>query len=119
MVRSTYFKIAPSVNGPYVNYPAYLVGGESVVGFFDAYSKRPLTNQLEYIKIDGLNDTGPIAAWLEDEAGVYQAFGFSTPYLRDTPQYAIFNSIIGLPDPLDNTTYHYPWLEDAILTAVR
>jgi hypothetical protein len=119
ITRTSQFKIAPSVNGPYANIQAYLLHGESVSGFIDTFSKLCNTNQLPYIKVDGLNDAGPIAAWVEDDAGVYQALGYSTPYLRDTPQYAVFNAAFGLPNPFDNSTYHYPWLEDAILTTTQ
>lgn len=114
------FKIAPSVNGVNVPVKSYEYGGETASTFIDAYSKKFITNQLDYTQIDGLNGTGPIAAWNEDEAGLYQAFGFSSNYDRgDEPQYAIFNNVIGLPVPFNPATYHYPWLEDAILECLN
>jgi hypothetical protein len=117
MTKTSAFYNAQSINQQYVPITSYEVGGETATFSVDAYSGKSIGNQLPYTKIDGLNDTGPIDAWSEGDGGFYQASGFSTPYLRDTPQYQVFNNIIGLPQPYNLASIHYPWLEDAILTA--
>jgi len=93
--------------------PAFLTVGESFISYSNQHTKKNLCNQLPEIEITG----EPLPSWREDEAGLYQAWGFSESYIRNNSKYEIFNQIIGLPQRYQPNTYHYPLLEDAILEA--
>jgi len=118
LTRNSVFSTAPSVTSITAPINAFSLRGESNYWFYNTFTNKTICSQRDEIKVDGLEDNpGPIACWSEDEAGVYQAWGFSTPYLRNNERYKRFNDVIGLPVPYQSATYHQPWLEDAILAA--
>jgi len=119
LTKDSVITIAPDVGNITTPVQAYQIRGESNNYGYNTYTQESLCSQLSEIKIDGLSNSGPISAWREDEAGTYQAFGFSSTYLRDNEQYSRFNKIIGLPQAYNSSTYHYPWLEDAILASLK
>jgi len=118
--KNSILSLIPSVMGITAPIESFSLGGERLGGFYNIYTKKNLTNQVPEIKIDGLFEKeGPIAASIDEEGGFLQAFGFSTVYLRNIPIYSRFNDVLGLPKPYQGNTYHYPYLEDAILTATE
>jgi hypothetical protein len=116
--KSSQLSLLPSILGTTAVLPSYNLFNESVSGLVNTATGKNLSSQLPEIKIDGLDNKGPIEASFEEEAGFLQAFGFSSTYKRDNEQYRVFNDVIGLPQPYVSTSYHHPYLEDSILAAI-
>jgi hypothetical protein len=118
--RTSILSFIPSVMGITAPIMAYQITGENLSTLYNTFTNKPLTSQLPEIKIDGLDNQGPIAAWFEDEGGLFQAFGFSEVYERgQDSRYNRFKTISERPIPYNQDTYHNPFTEDAILAATR
>jgi hypothetical protein len=118
--RTSVFSFIPSVMGITAPLISYRVVGEDQYTLYNTYTGEPITSQLPEIKIDGINNEGPMNVWFEDDGGFFQAFGFSSVYLRGkNPRYDRFKIISEKPIPYNLLTYHYPFIEDAIIAATN
>jgi hypothetical protein len=111
------FSVGGSVYGQTTSDVIYAMRTESNDGLFNSYTQENAASQLPEIKVEGLNNEGPLRAWVDDSAGYYENFGFYDVFSRDIPRYKIFNDVLGFPVAYQDTTYRVPYLEDSILEA--
>jgi len=113
ITKDSVFSIAPSINSFTLPIFSFKFTGQSIGWLSKRNEYTTYCSQRQKI------DDKPLDCWNENEAGLYQSWGFSKIYYRNISKYERFNKIFGLPIPYMEETYHYPLLEDGILAALE